>query len=278
MPLAVFEAACVVVVAITLAVMAQRRPARELLADYAALAVAGWIGEETCVAFYGYYRYADGWHLRLHHVPVLVPLIWPLVILSARDVVTGLWSHAERARPLLVGAIVAFDASLVEVVAVRAGLWSWAEPGHLGVPLIGMLGWGYFAVGAEVALGRGVRRWVIVAAPAAAHALILVTWWAAFRWGLRRDLGMASLAGIFVVGLVAQAAVVVARLYQGAIPMQVAAPRMIAASLFLALLVTTAPGDVPLWIHTTVVAVPYLLATRFPSRPPVRPIGPPFSA
>ncbi len=104
-------------------------------------------------------------------------------------------------RPLIVGAVVAFDASLVEVVAVRAGLWSWAEPGHLGVPLIGMLGWGYFAIGADAALGRGRRLAAVVAAPAAAHALIQLTWWGAFRWGLRRDLGSASVAGMAVIGV-----------------------------------------------------------------------------
>ncbi|MFT3764247.1 MAG: hypothetical protein QM820_01805 [Minicystis sp.] len=263
MPLPLFEAACVAVIALALAAMARGRPWRELLADYAALAVAGWIGEETCVAVYGYYRYAEGWHARIHHVPVLVPLIWPLVILSARDVAAAVWPAAERWRPLIVGAVVAFDASLVEVVAVRAGLWSWAEPGHLGVPLIGMLGWGYFAVGADAALGRGRRLLAVVAAPAAAHALILGSWWAAFRWGWRRDLGAASVLGMAAVGVAALAAVVAARRRGGGIPLGVAVPRMVAASLFFALLVTTAPGEAALWIHTAAVAVPYLAATRF---------------
>ncbi|APR77339.1 Hypothetical protein A7982_02686 [Minicystis rosea] len=263
MSLVVFEAACVVVVALALALMARRRPARDLLADYAALAVAGWIGEETCVAFYGYYRYADGWHLRLHHVPILVPLIWPLVILSARDVAMTLWPSARRFWPLIVGAVVAFDASLVEVVAVRARLWSWAEPGHLGVPIIGMLGWGYFAIGADAALGRGRRLLAVVAAPAAAHALIQLTWWGGFRWGLRRDLGSASVLGVAVLGGLSLLLVLSARRRGGGIPMDVAIPRMVAASLFFTLLVTTAPADVPLWIHTAAVAVPYLAATRY---------------
>jgi hypothetical protein len=262
-PLPLFEAACVLVIALTLAAMARGRPARALLSDYGALAAAGWLGEETCVAFYGYYRYADGWHARLHHVPALVPLIWPLVILSARDVAAALWPAAPRWRPLIVGAVVAFDASLVEVVAVRAGLWSWAEPGHLGVPLIGMLGWGYFAIGADAALSRGARLATVIAAPLTAHALILSTWWIAFRWGLRRDLGLASVAGIVITGAIILVAVASARRQGGAIPMNVAAPRMVAAGLFFALLVTTAPTEVALWIHTASVAVPYLAATRY---------------
>lgn len=263
MPLPVFEAACLVVVALTLAVMARRQPWRELAADYAALAVAGWIGEETCVAFYRYYRYADGWHARLHHVPALVPLIWPLVVLSARGVAAGLWPRAGGWRPLLVGLVVLWDASMVEVVAVRAGLWSWAEPGHLGVPLVGIVGWGYFAIGADWALSRGARLLAVIVAPLTTHALILATWWAAFRWGLRRDLGLASVAAVAAIGGLWLAAVIVARRKGGAMPLEVAVPRMIAAGLFFVLLVTTAPGDTALWVHTLAIGVPYAAATRY---------------
>ena len=263
MPLPLFEALCIAIIALALAAMARRRPARDVLADYAALAVAAWVGEETCVAIYHHYRYADGWHARLHHVPVLVPLIWPLVILSARDVARAVWPGAARLQPLIVGAIVAFDASLVEVVAVRAGLWSWAEPGHLAVPIIGILGWGYFAIGADVALSRGARLALPAIAPLTAHAMILATWWIAFRWGLRRDLGAWSIAAIALTGALSTLAVVAARKRGGAIPMDIALPRMIAAALFVALLVATAPTDGPLWIHAASVAVPYLAATRF---------------
>lgn len=263
MPLLHFEVACVLVIAVTLWAMARTRPPRDLLADYAALAAAGWIGEETCVVFYGHYHYAPGWHLRLDHVPALVPLIWPLVILSARDVAAAVWPGADRLRPLIVGAVVAFDASLVEVVAVRAGLWSWSEPGHLGVPLVGIIGWGYFAAGADLALRRGARLAAVLVAPAVTHALILSTWWIAFRWGLRRDLGAASVLGVAAIGAAALAAVIAARRRGHGVPLPIAAPRMAAAGLFFTLLLLTAPGDGPLWIHTAAVAVPYLAATRF---------------
>lgn len=278
MPLALFELCCVAIVALTLAMMARGPAATSrgsrskpvvglLLADYGALAVAGFLGEESCIALYRFYAYAPGWHARVHHVPLLVPLIWPLVILSARAVIGALAPDAGRgARAVLVGAVVCFDASLVEVVAVRAGLWTWAEAGHLGVPLIGILGWGFFAAAAELVLSSGSRlRHVILwaLAPAATHALLLASWWALFRWTLRGDLGGASVVGILAAG--ALAAAVAARLRRDgrAIPLEVALPRVIAASLFLALLVTTAPGDVALWLHTAAVAVPYLAATRF---------------
>ncbi len=253
-----FELACVAVVILTLFVMARKYAAAEILGSYAALAVAGWIGEQTCIELYRFYSYAPGWHLRVGHVPILVPLIWPLVILSARHVVDALFPDLMRFRALLVAAVVVVDASLVEVVAVRAGLWSWAEPGHLAVPVIGILGWGYFAAGAELALMRR-RPWLaIVLGPVVAHALILATWWGLFRWTLRGDLGVASSVAVAIAGALLFAAIVRAR---RALPLATAAPRMIAASLFFTLLVTTAPRDPYLWLHVAAVAAPYLAAT-----------------
>lgn len=267
MPLWIFELLCVVIVVATLALMARRQPLSELLPAYGALAVAGWIGEASCVEWYRHYEYHAPWHARVIAVPLLVPLIWPLVILSARDVVSALWPAARWARPLLVGGLVVFDASLVEVVAVRAGLWRWSEPGYLGVPLIGILGWGYFAAVAEAVLVARQRRpagllpALVVLAPFGAHAIIQATWWGAFRWGARGDLG--SRASIAVaLGGVAAAIVAVARRRAGhVIPLAVAIPRMVAAALFLALLVVTAPDSAALWLHVAAVGVPYLVAT-----------------
>lgn len=258
-----FECACVVVVVLTLAAMARARRPGELLREYAALSVAAFVGEDTCVAIYRFYAYAPGWHLRVHHVPLLVPLIWPLVVLSARDVVSSLWPTLGRWRAVAVAALVAFDASLVEVVAVRAGLWSWAEGGHLGVPIIGILGWGYFAFGADLALSSLRARAAVAFAPLAAHALILATWWSVFRWTLRGPLGAASSIGVGAIGVAALVAVVVARRRARSIPLGIAAPRMIAAGLFVALLLSAAPFDGALWAHAVAVAVPYLAATAW---------------
>ncbi|HSO34006.1 MAG TPA: hypothetical protein VLT33_15840, partial [Labilithrix sp.] len=266
MPLHVFEGACIAVVALTLWTMGRARSASHLLRDYALLACAAWLGEDTCIALYRFYAYAPGWHLRLHHVPLLVPLIWPLVILSARDVVSATWPALRGGRPFAVAALVAFDASLVEVVAVRAGLWSWAEAGHLGVPVIGVLGWGFFALGADLALSRARPLLAIALGPLTAHALIVVSWWGLFRWTMRGALGTPSIVGVAVLGLLAVAVAVGTRRRGGAIPLAVAAPRMIAAALFLALLIATAPADVPLWIHAAAVALPYLAATAWPFR------------
>jgi Carotenoid biosynthesis protein len=272
-PLPIFELACVVVVILTLLIMARHRPPLDLLTDYFALAVASWIGEETCVRLYAYYHYAPHWHVRLDCVPILVPLIWPLVILSARDVAAAVWPKITKLRPVVVLAVVIFDASLVEVIAVRAGFWSWADHGHLGVPIIGILGWGYFALGADWALSGGssvpepprLKRFLmtIVTAPLVTHALIQLTWWPFFRWAQRGPLGDASLWGLGVVSIVVLALVLQARRRGGALAMTIALPRMVAASLFFALLVATAPTEIPLWIHTTAIAVPYLAASKF---------------
>lgn len=261
MPQVVFELSCVVIVFATLWAMARYRPRRELLLEYLSLAVAGWVAEETCILAYRFYSYAEVWTVRAHLLPVLVPLIWPLVIVSARDVVKGLWPVNGWRQHVLVGAVVAFDASLVEVVAVRAGLWSWSEPGHLNVPVIGMLGWGYFAVGASVALSWASRWRYLAVLPlglTSTHGLIVATWWGLFRWVARGDLGVASTVGVIVIGLVAGAFVLATKCKM---PMRVAAPRMLAAALFLVLLLTTAAGEWAYWVHVVAVSVPYSVAT-----------------
>lgn len=268
MPLPGFEALCAVVVVVTLALMARRRAVGALLVEYLALAVAGWIGEETCIAAYRFYGYAGAWHAHLADVPLAIPLIWPLVILSAMAVVRGVWPAAGRARPWLVGAVVVFDASLVEVIAVRAGLWSWAEAGHFGVPLPGILGWGWFATAAAWALERRRDVWgrlaVIVVGPLFAHAAILATWWGCFRWVLRGDFGVVrAVVGVASVGAAALVAGVMARRAGGGLYMDVALPRMVAASLFFAVLVAVAPRAWPLWAHVAAVALPYFAVTRF---------------
>ncbi len=271
MPFPGFELACVAIVALTLAAMARVRPWRALLADYVALALAGWLGEETCVAGYDFYHYAPAWHGHLDRVPVLIPLIWPLVILSARAVVDALAPDVGRWRPLLVGALVGFDASLVEVIAVRARLWAWVEPGHLDVPVLGILGWGFFAIGADVALGLRARSTArstvarralgLLAALALTHLLIVGAWWGCFRWVVRGPLGDASLVGLGVIAVGALGLALASRRRGRVLPLDVALPRMVAAALFLITLVVVAPGDHRLWLHTAMVAVPYLAVT-----------------
>jgi len=269
-PLRVFELLCLPILALAIAMSARRAGARRFAIDYATLAIAGWIGEATSIACYRHYEYASGWDLRLGSVPALVPLIWPLVILSVREVRDALFPRAGRlAGALLVGALVAVDASMVEVVAVRAGLWTWAEGGWLDVPFLGILAWGYFAGAADWMLRRfqGRDRWLVIpGALAVAHALIVASWWTCFRWALRDDLGFRGL--VVVVPLSALATFVAARLRGRGrtIPLAVAVPRVVAASLFVALLATL-PFDPALIAHVVLVALPYATASTWPARP-----------
>ncbi len=69
-----------------------------------------------------------------------------------------------------------------------------------------------------------------------------------------------SWALLSVVGAIA---VVAARRRGHGLGLDVAGPRVLAAGLFVALLLTTAPRDPKLLLHTALVAVPYLLATSF---------------
>jgi hypothetical protein len=251
----VFELLCVVVVAGTLGAMARVRPWRELLSEYAWLAVAGWFGEQSCVAWYRFYEYAGAWHLRLGHVPVLVPIIWPLVILSARDVARALWPTAWT--PGVVAALVAFDASLIEVVAVRAGLWSWAEPGHLSVPLAGIVGWAWFALGTTAAR----RPWAqALSGVLVTHALVVATWWGGLRWVLRGELGGRGFVLLALGSFALVLAVLRARRRGRTMPKDVALPR-VGATVLIAALLVSARDTAALWAHAALVAVPYLLAS-----------------
>ncbi|MFW5740125.1 MAG: hypothetical protein ACOC1F_07145, partial [Myxococcota bacterium] len=84
-----------------------------------------------------------------------------------------------------------------------------------------------------------------------------------FRWTLRGDLGFASTVGVLLIGMIAAAFLWDARRKGRGTPMHVAGPRMIAAGLFLALLLTTAPKEMPYWWHVIALSVPYVAATRF---------------
>jgi hypothetical protein len=267
MPLWLFELACALVVVVTLRAMAKGRPARELAVDYASLSFAAYLGEESCISLYGHYTYAPGWHLRLHHVPLLVPLIWPLVVLSARDVVRTLAAGrlAGWAEHGVVALVVVLDASLVEVLSVRAGLWWWAEPGHLGVPLVGILGWGMFALGAarglEAPLAKRPSR-VLVLSLASTHGLLLASWWGLLRWVLRRDLDPWSTWAMGAVGLAALAVVLVVRRPPGrGLDGAVLGPRLAATGLFVVLFLLTARTEPRLVAHLAFVALPYVAAS-----------------
>lgn len=268
MNIALFEGLCVVVIVLTLATMARfsthEHGVRGLLSDYVLLAIAGFIGEESSITFYQHYAYAPDWHARVMDVPVLVPLIWPLVILSAREVRTSLFPDAKGlGRAALLGAFVTIDASLMEVLATRAGLWSWSEAGYLDVPLLGMLAWGLFAAAVDGLLDalRGPARLLVIPGSVVlAHALICMTWWYGLRWVFRDDFSTLGMIKVVLVSALVSAYAWRLR-KRRMLPPRVVFPRVAAALVFVALFLSTAATSWPHWLHLIAIAVPYCLLT-----------------
>jgi hypothetical protein len=188
------ELACVAIVTVYVALRLRRAGGSRagVALRLAALACAAWVGEDSVIRAYAFYGYASGWSAMLDRVPLLIVAIWPVVIDSAHGLARELTSGAARIA-LLAGAIVLADASLIEPIAVHAGLWSWSagEPRALfAVPLVGVVGWALFATAAvavfEALDARGARAaWsfaVVPVAPLATHAALVAVWWGAFRW------------------------------------------------------------------------------------------------
>ena len=188
----ILESACLLIVATYVVFRARQAWARResvtpFLVRFASLGAAGFAGEETMIRLYRFYAYDVRWAVRVGHVPLVVLLVSPVVIDSARSLAQRLVRGEGPRRWLHVAAVAAVivlsDAALIEPLAVRAGLWAWMEPGLFAVPLIGILGWALFALFAVALLERGLPApWVVLVAPAATHAALLACWWCAFKW------------------------------------------------------------------------------------------------
>jgi len=175
MPVPLVELLSAGIVALYLTHRCREAPrALPVLFRYLTVAAAAFLGEDSCIRLYGFYHYAPAWTLFLDQVPLLVALIWPAVIDSAWSIARPLVASPRRAA-LLAAGIVAADAPLIEPIAVRAGLWEWHRPGLFGVPVVGILGWGFFALaaltsayasaaaGLHARLGLGILRVIPIA-------------------------------------------------------------------------------------------------------------------
>lgn len=258
------ELASIAILSLFLLVMARRGDRMaDVLLEVALIAVAAWVGEVSCIRIYGFYQYDAPWTFFIDVMPLLVALIWPFVLVSAREVM-GLFFTGRRSLVLAVAVMVFYDAALIEPIAVRAGLWSWNEPGLFGVPLIGIAGWAYFGaltVGLLDRLKGWQRLWVIVLAPAGTHLLLLATWWGGLRWILRAEIPPAVAAGVALA--ISTALAVWVRRTGRRIGLEVMAPRICAAILFFVLLAIRGRDLAPLVVYGVTFAPPYLLATRW---------------
>ncbi len=183
------ECFSLVVLALFVAVAQDRKAC---LRDALLISLGALLGEDTCIRAYGFYFYSNDWHVFFDKVPLVVLLIWPAVVLSATKIARAVSPRASAARlGAMVCAIVVFDAALIEPIAVHAHLWHWTRQGIFHVPIVGILGWGFYA-GCIVFLmerTRGPARVFIPAASAlGTHGLLLVSYWGLFRYVLRYDL------------------------------------------------------------------------------------------
>lgn len=154
------------------------------------VSVAGWIAEETCIRLYAFYSYSQIWHIFVSRLPMLVIVVWPVIIHCAWDLASQMLGCRHRYVPLTAGGIVLTDATFIETVSVRSGLWSWQAPGIFDVPIIGILGWACFAFFCVFLYEQGRRRtdWlkfsllVLVLPVIGSHICLLASWWGIFRW------------------------------------------------------------------------------------------------
>jgi hypothetical protein len=272
------QLACFLIVASWVALRLRREDDKgAFLVKLAVIAAAAWVGEESCIRLYGFYAYSPSWSAFIDRVPLAIVFIWPIVILSSMDLARGLMRAAgggnrRRLRTaIVVMLLVIADASLIEPIAVKSGLWRWTEPGPFDVPVIGVLGWGFFAFGASLALsprGAAVAP-VLLAGPLAAHALLLGSWWLALRWLPR---GTEELPFVLAAGAASAALTVLVvkeRVTLGRADLLLRVP---AALFFFALLGLYGREDTALVLYALAFAPPYLALTwtAFSSRASLR--------
>ena len=176
-----------------------------------------------------------------------------MVVVSSGDLARRLVGERGFPVPLATALLVLADASLIEPIAVRAGLWSWTSPGLFHVPPVGVLGWAFFAFAVELFADRGLL--VVVLAPLTAHALLVASWWGALRW-LSRDLPEWS--GPSLAWLLALPVAVLAWRRKGPLPVAELVQRGPAAAFFFALLALHARHFPALIAWTLAFAPPYL--------------------
>lgn len=160
------------------------------LKKFITVSAASWVVEETSIRIYHFYQYSPDWNLFIGHVPVLVILVWPLVIHSGWELASQFFTEYKLTHHLVAALIIWIDASLIETISVKSGLWSWNGTGFFGVPFIGICGWAYFAflsgfilrLNRERKTGAGKIFIIFIFVVFGTHVLIIGTWWLIFRY------------------------------------------------------------------------------------------------
>jgi hypothetical protein len=254
---------CCVALLLTSALLRRRgEGAREWLADAPIVGLSAWVAEDSTIRTHGFYHYDPSWHFFVDVTPLLIPTIWIMVVLSARDVAREV---APRQLAGVVFFLVWFDANLIEPICTHAGMWRWTEPGPFAVPYIGTLGWASFGASAVFWLSRLRGRWrwlTVVLAPLTMHALLLAFWWGALRWFGRATPPPEAAAAAAWIAALLLAVAVVALGRARSLTLDKIAPRLLPAAFFFALLAAHAAPPL-LWLYAASFAVPWLAATRW---------------
>ena len=164
--------------------------AEDFIIRYVTISASGWLAEEFSIQAYSAYHYNPSWGFFIGHVPILIIMVWPLIIHSGWELASQLVHGNRKYLPMVIAGIVWIDASLIETISTKAGLWSWNGTGLFGVPLIGIFGWAYFAFFSIlfIELTSKIRRLagrmalIFISTVASTHILIITTWWLFFKW------------------------------------------------------------------------------------------------
>lgn len=188
----ILEASCLAIVTLYLVVRIAVDPVRpRLVRRLGLLMAASWVAENSVIHAYAFYQYSPAWSIFVDRVPLMIVVIWPIVIISAWDLVRALaGGRGGLAVVLLTAAMVFADAYVMEPIAVSSRLWSWNAPGLFEVPPIGVLGWSLFT-GSCLAIfdrvdrkeARGLWDLLVLVLPIGfVHLALVALWWGLFRW------------------------------------------------------------------------------------------------
>lgn len=239
---------------------------KRFLVRLALLVVASWVVENSVIHAYHFYVYNPDWTLFIHHVPLAIVLIWPVVIHSAWELAGYLLGERKRHLvPLVGGLLVLADASLIEPIAVNSGLWHWTEPGVFDVPPIGIIGWAYYAALCMVIFERDhlFDAVAIVIAPLGTHLLLLASWWGLFRW-INQPLSPWPFVALAWLVSLSSAALSLRSGARMRVPPQDMLNRVPAALFFFVLLALDGRSETALVAYALAFAPPYVTVTRLP--------------
>jgi hypothetical protein len=228
-------------------------------------ATAAWMAEESCIMLYGIYTYGPVWNFFVADVPLVVIIVWPAIILSATVLSSCLLTPNSSLIPLVAGAIVLTDAMLIEPISVNFNLWRWHQPGLFGVPLIGFLGWAYFAVfsvGFFVPIGLLSRiklrlPIMLVVSVIGTHLCLLISYWAFFKWNILSLSPTFSSGAIWIVSVIIFSIFLFSKIGDR-VELKTLLFRLPAAIFFYILLFIKKDSPMPLIVYSLAFILPYI--------------------